>query len=185
MPITLERNKNLAKYNTFGIEVYADIFIEINNIDDLVEFIGSDESKSSQNILIIGGGSNVLFRNDFKGTIIYNNIKGIQQKLVGDKVILRVGAGENWHELVKFTIDKQWSGFENLALIPGNTGAVPVQNIGAYGVEIAERIVSVEGVDIKTGEKLKLNKNQCAFGYRDSIFKNSYKDKNIITFVEF
>jgi UDP-N-acetylmuramate dehydrogenase len=132
-------------------------------------------------LLILGGGSNILFTKDFDGLVILNNIKGkeiIDQNQ--QSIFLKIGAGENWHELVMYCVDNGWGGIENLSLIPGNTGTAPMQNIGAYGVEIKETFIELEALEISSGKIVKFNNSDCEFGYRESVFKNKMKNQYII-----
>lgn len=149
------------------------------NADELQELLASQ--KSERKIFILGGGSNVLFTRDFDGLVLKNEIKGIAVVHEdADHVYLRVGAGENWHEFVKFCINKDLGGVENLSLIPGNVGASPMQNIGAYGVEIKEVFESLTALHIKDKKVVNFTLNDCQFGYRDSVFKNKFKDQFVI-----
>ena len=174
------KNFILTEHNTFGINIKSKYFTEIISIKDLKELVKSKEFLSSD-ILVLGGGSNILFTKDYDGLVIKNKIKG--KKILyedQDSINLQIGAGENWHDLVMFCVDNGWGGIENLSLIPGNTGTAPMQNIGAYGVEIKETFVELEAFEIATGKILKFNNSQCRFGYRDSIFKNEKKNQFII-----
>lgn len=170
----------LTKHNTFGINVSSKYFVEIFSVKELQELVKSKEFLNS-NILILGGGSNILFTKDYNGLIINNNIKG--KKIISQNeefINIQIGAGENWHELVMYCVDKGWGGIENLSLIPGNTGTAPMQNIGAYGVEIKETFVELEAYEISSGKIIKFNNSQCKFRYRESIFKNEKKNQFII-----
>ena len=181
----IKRNINLKKLNTFGIDVFCDYFVEINSISDFLNLIKEPVYNSNQK-LIIGGGSNLLFTKEFNGIVIKNNLKGID--LVSennDEVIIKVGAGENWHEFVMWCINKNYSGLENLSLIPGCVGASPMQNIGAYGVEIKDVFEHLEAYSIADGSHRIFNKNECEFGYRDSVFKREQKNKFLIASVNF
>ena len=132
-------------------------------------------------MLILGGGSNILFTKDFDGLVILNNIKG--KEIISQNqqsIFLKIGAGENWHELVMYCVDNGWGGIENLSLIPGNTGTAPMQNIGAYGVEIKETFLELEALEISSGKIVKFNNSDCEFGYRESVFKNKMKNQYII-----
>lgn len=182
---SVQRNVNLKPYNTFGIEVYCDYFTEIHSEAEVLDLIQLPEYKENQR-LILGGGSNVLFTGNFKGLVIKNNLKGIAVVSESDnEVLLKAAAGEVWHELVLWSIDKGLSGLENLSLIPGCVGASPMQNIGAYGVEIKEVFDSLEALDLTNGEKRVFRKEDCEFGYRESVFKHKYKNRYIITSVTF
>ena len=173
-------NYPLLKLNTFGVDVKAKYFVSINTINELIEVIKTNVFKDLQ-LLILGGGSNILFTKDFDGLVILNNIKGkeiIDQNQ--QSIFLKIGAGENWHELVMYCVDNGWGGIENLSLIPGNTGTAPMQNIGAYGVEIKETFVELEALEISSGKIVKFNNSDCEFGYRESVFKNKIKNQYII-----
>ena len=173
-------NYPLLKLNTFGVDVKAKYFTSINTINELIELTKTNVFKNLA-LLILGGGSNILFTKDFDGLVILNNIKGkeiIDQNQ--QSIFLKVGAGENWHELVMYCVDNGWGGIENLSLIPGNTGTAPMQNIGAYGVEIKETFVELEALEISSGKIVKFNNSDCEFGYRESVFKNKMKNQYII-----
>ena len=173
-------NHPLDKLNTFGINVRSKYLVEVSSIDEILEIIESEKFKNLKK-LVLGGGSNVLFTKDYNGLIILNKIKGKEVTYQDtDCVKLLIGAGENWHELVMYTVENGWGGIENLSLIPGNTGTAPMQNIGAYGVEIKDTFIELEALEISTGKIEKFNKEKCKFGYRESIFKNEKKNKYII-----
>ncbi|MEX0720626.1 MAG: UDP-N-acetylmuramate dehydrogenase [Balneolaceae bacterium] len=183
MPPVIQEKFDLKHHNTMGISAIARYFVAIESVDDLKSILKDNRFKKLP-LLIIGGGSNLLFVNDFEGLVIHNQIKG--KELIEEThnyVDLKIGGGENWHELVLHCVEKGWGGIENLSLIPGSAGAAPIQNIGAYGVELEEVFVSLEAVEISAGEKKSFNKEECDFAYRDSIFKNSLKGKFVITSV--
>ena len=178
-------NISLKKRNTFGINVKCKLFYEINNKGNLKELIKSNQFKQN-NYLILGGGSNILFTEDYDGLIIKNEIRGIDIIEEDDETKkIKVGAGENWHQFVLWTIKNELSGIENLALIPGNVGASPIQNIGAYGVEVKDFIDKVWTINLKNGKEKIFTNSECKFKYRDSIFKNELKDQYIILYVSF
>ncbi|MGV3510121.1 MAG: UDP-N-acetylmuramate dehydrogenase [Sphingobacteriaceae bacterium] len=183
MPEILE-NISLKKYNTFGVEASARWYTEIDSEQDLAELFSDAKWKAVQR-LVLGGGSNLLLTKDFDGLVIRMNIKGITNRIEGEKVIVGAGAGEVWHNLVKYCVNKGFAGMENLSLIPGSVGASPIQNIGAYGVELKDVFQSCKAFEIETGRMLHFNKEDCSFGYRESIFKNQLKGKLIITSVTF
>ncbi len=181
----MQENINLQPYNTMGIEAHARYFLELRETAELQVFL---EKKTfwEEEILILGGGSNLLFTKDFSGLVLKNAILGIEKlREDSENVWLRVGAGENWHHFVKYCVENNWGGVENLSLIFGTVGAAPIQNIGAYGVEVKEVIEQVEAFDIHTGKILFFGQNECEFGYRDSIFKRHLKNKVIISHVVF
>ena len=176
---------DLTRYNSFGISAEAALFIEVRTFDELQQALASNLAAQNK-ILIIGGGSNILFTQDFEGLVIHNNIEGIAiEKEKGDTVLVRAGGGVIWHELVEYDLDKELGGLENLSLIPGSVGAAPIQNIGAYGVELKEVMLSLQAVEIATGEERIFTNQECKFGYRDSVFKNEHKDQFVITSVLF
>ena len=180
-----EKNISLRKLNTFGIDVKCKLYCKVKSVEEVISVINSEEYKNNSH-LILSGGSNVLFLKDYEGLIIQNEIKGreiIEEK--SDSTIVRVGAGENWHQFVLWSIKNGLSGLENMALIPGNVGASPMQNIGAYGAEVKDFIVSVEGLNLDTKKSFILKNSDCNFEYRDSIFKHELKEKIIITHVNF
>ncbi|NUM32513.1 MAG: UDP-N-acetylmuramate dehydrogenase [Bacteroidetes bacterium] len=175
--------QNLLPYNSFKIEAFSDDLIKIINIEQLLKLIKNKELEKSK-YLILGGGSNILFTKDFKGIVLKNEIKGVSKIKEDEKNIwLKVASGENWSDFVDYCVENGWGGLENLSLIPGTAGAAPVQNIGAYGVEIKDRIETVEAIEIKTGKQKLFSKEECDFGYRDSIFKNKAKNNYFITFI--
>lgn len=175
-------NQNLASMNTFGMQVSAERFAVFRNLNDLSKL----QLKNEKNLFVLGGGSNVLLTKDFSGLVVKNEITGINiEQEDTDTVTVKVGAGENWHEFVTYCIQNNWGGIENLSLIPGNVGASPMQNIGAYGVEIKDVFVSLEAYEISTGKLIVFDKEACQFGYRESVFKRALKGKYIITSVTF
>ena len=171
----IKENYSLKKYNSFNIDVVAKEFIQINSVKELIDL---QKNSKNKNKLFIGGGSNILFTNNFEGLVVHINLKGISIKKMNENFSeIKVMSGENWNELVNWCIENNLGGLENLSLIPGNVGAAPIQNIGAYGVELKDVFISCEVYDMNA-EKLNIyNLNDCKFGYRDSIFK---KNKNLI-----
>lgn len=182
--IDFKRDFNLKGYNTFGLDVKANYFVEITSEDDFLALQQYEIYRNNRH-LIMGGGSNMLLMKDFDGLVIKNSIKGITWQEAGEQVIVKSGAGEVWHDFVRFTIDKNWAGLENLSLIPGCVGASPMQNIGAYGVEIKDCFEALEAIHIKTGDKRQFAKEACKFGYRESIFKHEEKGNYFIANVSF
>lgn len=173
---------SLKSYNTFGIDVSAKSFVEVENISQLKEAL----TANNQPILILGGGSNLLFTQDFEGLAIKNNLAGISIINEDDEnAWLKVGAGEVWHEFVMYCIEHNYAGIENLSLIPGNVGASPMQNIGAYGVEVKDLITEVEAFNLNDYSIKKFSNSECEFGYRSSIFKTSEKENYFIASVTF
>jgi UDP-N-acetylmuramate dehydrogenase len=181
-----QRNKSLKAYNTFGISASAKILAAFNSEEQLESLLSESEIKDEANKLILGGGSNLLFTKNFDGVILKNEIRGIDiVKEDVNHVWIRAGAGENWHQFVLFCIKNSFQGVENLSLIPGNTGASPMQNIGAYGVEIKDVFHSLDAFHINDKTVVTFSNNDCHFGYRDSVFKNVYKNQFCITHVTF
>ena len=177
----MQQNISLLPYNTFGIDVAAEYFADVAAIGELDEF-----AREQRKLHILGGGSNLLLTQNVTGIVLRNRLKGIKTVQEDeDNVWLEVSSGEIWHELVMHTVEKGWGGLENLALIPGTVGASPIQNIGAYGREAKETIESVNFWHWADRNLVTLKNDECHFGYRDSIFKNSYKDKAFITSVVF
>ncbi|MBA3662724.1 MAG: UDP-N-acetylmuramate dehydrogenase [Bacteroidetes bacterium] len=181
----ITEHENLRPFNTFGIEVFCDYFTELNAISEFSE-LTKNEIYLNNNRLIIGGGSNILFTKDFNGLVIKNNLKGKEILAEDDQeVVVKIGAGESWHGFVMWCIDKGFCGVENLSLIPGCVGASPMQNIGAYGIEIKEVFEELDAYDMKEGNKRVFKKEECHFGYRESVFKREYKDQFLIASVSF
>jgi len=179
--LKIQQNISLKSYNTFGIHVNAKRFVSVNSIKELKEIIASEK-----NIFLLSGGSNILLTSDVKKLVIHINTKGIiVNDFAADEVLVTAEAGENWHELVLWCVSQNYGGLENLALIPGNVGTSPIQNIGAYGVEIKDVFHQLEALEIKTGKTKIFTNQECNFGYRNSIFKNELKGKYIITSVTF
>ena len=182
----METNVNLRPYNSFGFDAVAKYFVEINDIPELEALIRSDVFKNERH-LILSGGNNVLFQDEvFDGIVVHINTKGIEiLKERGNDVIVRAQAGEDWPEFVKKMVGMGLYGVENLALIPGKVGAAPVQNIGAYGMELKDSFMQCEAIELKTGNKRVFTKEECLFGYRASVFKNELKGQYVITSVDF
>lgn len=171
---------SLKPFNTFNIQASALNLVQATTAQQLVQ-AWQEATALAQPVLILGGGSNVLLLEDFAGTVILNRIGGITVEEQDDAWYLHVGAGENWHHLVEFTLDHHMAGMENLALIPGCAGSAPIQNIGAYGIELQHICHYVDCVELATGKSLHLSAAECRFGYRDSIFKHEYQDRYAIT----
>jgi UDP-N-acetylmuramate dehydrogenase len=176
-------NISLKSYNSFGIDVKAKKFVNISTQKELIEVL---QNNKKQDKFILGGGSNMLLTKDINALVIHINNKGIQTIKEKDNfVIVNAKAGENWHEFVIWCLKNNLGGVENLSLIPGNVGTTPVQNIGAYGVELKDIFHSCEAIHIETQKSKIFNLEDCLFGYRDSVFKNDKKNKYIITSVNF
>lgn len=179
----IHNNFSLKKYNTFGIEAKAKQFVAVHNLEDLKSIL---KNHASDKKFILGGGSNMLLTQDIDALVIHVDLKGKRIiKEDDDFVWVESQAGENWHEFVLWTINQNFGGLENMSLIPGNVGTTPVQNIGAYGTEIKDTFVSCEAMNIATQELKTFTKEECNFGYRESIFKQEAKDKYVITSVVF
>ncbi len=179
----IQTNFSLKNYNTFGIEAKAKLFVAVHSIAELKTVL---EENKSQKKFILGGGSNMLLTQDIDALVIHVDLKG--KKIIKDDdnfVWVESQAGENWHEFVLWTIDQNFGGLENMSLIPGNVGTTPVQNIGAYGTEIKDTFVSCEAMAIENQKTKTFSKDECHFGYRESVFKNEVKDQYIITSVVF
>lgn len=179
--MNIQENISLKEYNTFGIDVNAKRFVSITSVYQLQQLI-----KEEKDIFLISGGSNMLLTKDIETLVVHINFKGISiDQQNHNDVYLTVNAGENWHEFVLWCVSLNYGGLENLSLIPGNVGTCPIQNIGAYGVEVKDTITKVEAIEIKTGKLVSFSAEECQFGYRNSIFKNEAKGKYILTSVSF
>ena len=173
----------LQNLNTFGITVSSRYFVSISSINELKEVLATDIAKTNS-ILIMGGGSNILFTRQYPGLIILNEIKGIETTDESeDYKLISAGGGENWQDLVDFTLNANLGGLENLSLIPGSVGAAPIQNIGAYGAELKDVMESLTAIELATGEERSFSNAECDFGYRNSVFKKELKDKYLINTV--
>jgi len=179
----MQENYSLKKYNTFGIEAHAKQFATFTSVHELITLLTPDSLLPT---LILGGGSNILFTANYNGLVLKNEIGGIE-KISEDEdyVYIKAGAGENWHSFVLYCIENDYAGIENLSLIPGNVGASPMQNIGAYGVEIKDVFHSLEAYHLKDQVLVRFTKEDCEFGYRESVFKRKYKDHFAITSVNY
>ncbi|MCF6352413.1 MAG: UDP-N-acetylmuramate dehydrogenase [Cyclobacteriaceae bacterium] len=178
--MNIQEDVSLKPFNTFGVEVSAKFFIEVKTEDELIELCQSDFLKDKQH-LVLGSGSNILFTKNFDGVVIKNSIEGIQFKKSGKLIRVIAGGGTNWHNLVIKSLENGANGLENLSLIPGTVGAAPVQNIGAYGLELKNVFEQLRSVEIATGKVQQFTKAQCSFKYRSSAFKEELKGKYIIT----
>lgn len=172
----------LKPFNTFGVDATCNELISFNDEQSIQNWLKA-EKPALDSLFILGGGSNLLLLGHIPLTFLQANIQGIEysEQNNGDDVRVTVGAGVNWHQLVLDSLDKGYSGLENLSLIPGNVGAAPIQNIGAYGVELQERFVSLRAIELATGDIREFLAEDCHFGYRDSIFKNQLKGRFVIT----
>ena len=184
MPHT-EQNKSLKKYNTFGLDVTADYFTSIHSIEDLMHVL-QDKQFATMPKMFLGGGSNVLLTKDYRGLIIHNCLYGIEVVKRDDtSVYVKAASGEGWHDFVLYCIDKGFGGVENMSLIPGSVGAGPMQNIGAYGVEMKDVFYELEALNLSSLQVEKFSNVDCKFGYRESVFKNEKKDQYFIVAVTF
>lgn len=175
----IQQNISLRQYNTMGIDVMARYFSGFSSEEMLQELLEGPSNTGYR--FILGGGSNMLFTGDINGWVLRNEIRGIDiVKEDGHHIYVKAGAGENWHRFVEFCLERNWAGVENLALIPGNVGASPMQNIGAYGVEIKDVFEELEAFHLRDKKVHTFSVNDCAFGYRESVFKREYKDQFII-----
>lgn len=180
--MNIYHNYSLKPHNTFGLDVRAAAYLRVTTLAELREALrmGQDFTR----VLVLGGGSNLLLMRDVEGLVIHIALQGKQ--IVQESIStldVECAAGEVWDDIVQYAVEQNWCGIENLSLIPGSVGAAPVQNIGAYGVEIKDVLISVQGVMRDTGELRTLTKDECAFGYRDSVFKRDLKEKFVITSV--
>lgn len=181
--MNIQNNISLKSYNTFGIDVIAKQFVSINCVDELKEVL---TTQNHQSIFILGGGSNMLLTQDIEALVVHINLKGISIETKSDQAVLvKASAGENWHEFVLWCIDNDFGGVENLSLIPGNVGTAPIQNIGAYGVELKDVFESCEALHINSGKIKTFDNQECQFDYRNSVFKNEKKGEYIILSVTF
>jgi UDP-N-acetylmuramate dehydrogenase len=181
----IEKNVSLKPYNTFGLDVQAKLMARVDSISNLQEIL-ADSSFRNEERFILGGGSNVLLTKDIDALVIKNEISGIELiDETEDSFFVKSGAGIVWHELVMHCITNGYAGIENLSLIPGNVGAAPMQNIGAYGVELKDVFHSLESVELATGNIHVFNTRECEFGYRESVFKRKLKGEHVISSVTF
>jgi UDP-N-acetylmuramate dehydrogenase len=182
--LQIQENVSLKNFNTFGIDANAKYFAEISHEEDLVELF-ADEKWHQTPRLILGGGSNMLMVDDFDGLVVRLNIRGIEHRINRDDVYVEAGAGEVWNDLVNYCVDHNFAGMENLSLIPGSVGASPIQNIGAYGVELKDVFKSCRAFEIATGTFRTFSKAECNFGYRESVFKAGLAGQYIIVLVKY
>ncbi|MBA2761240.1 MAG: UDP-N-acetylmuramate dehydrogenase [Segetibacter sp.] len=182
----IQENISLKPYNTFGINAAGRFFTTFTSLDELEELFTFYTANKLTNTLILGGGSNILLTQDFNGLVAKNEMNAIEVvKEDTDNVYVKAGAGENWHRFVLYCIEENFAGVENLSLIPGSVGASPMQNIGAYGVEIKDVFYELEAYDIQEKKLITFSNKDCEFAYRESVFKRKYKDKFIITSVTY
>ncbi len=178
--MTIEQNISLKHLNTFGIEATAKYFTRIERLEDLQNLLKTPVYQQNPKF-ILGGGSNVLITQDFEGLLLFNAIKGIKKiKETLEEVWVKAYSGENWHEFVIHCVKQNWSGIENLSLIPGSVGAAPIQNIGAYGVELKDVFSELEAVHLESGEIHRFQAADCNFGYRQSVFKEALKGQYFV-----
>jgi UDP-N-acetylmuramate dehydrogenase len=185
MLLSVFEDTPLNDLNSLRLPARAKRYAEIHSAEQLLKLVRRGDL-DAQRVVVIGGGSNIVLRGDLEAFVLHIRIPG--RTLVSeldDAWIVRAGAGENWHEFVRFTLEHGWPGLENLSLIPGTVGAAPIQNIGAYGVELADRFFALEAVDLRSGQIVSLDKKTCQFAYRDSLFKQQAAGRFIITAVSF
>ncbi|WP_435255068.1 UDP-N-acetylmuramate dehydrogenase [Tenacibaculum sp. A30] len=179
--MNIQENIPLKEYNTFGINVNAKRFVSVTSVYQLQQLL-----KEEKDIFLISGGSNMLLTKDIDTLVVHIDIKGISiDRENHNDIYITANAGENWHEFVLWCVSQGYGGLENLSLIPGNVGTCPIQNIGAYGVEVKDTISKVEAIEIETGKLVYFSAEECQFGYRNSIFKNEAKGKYVLTSVSF
>jgi UDP-N-acetylmuramate dehydrogenase len=182
----LSHNFSLNSSNTFGVPATTKLYLTVESEKDLILFFNENSEAKPQKKLFVGAGSNLLFVNNFDGLVIHPEIQGVRIIAENDEAVeVEVGAGVPWDQFVAWSVGKGWGGVENLSLIPGNTGAVPVQNIGAYGTEAASIISEVNGIDLETLQLKSLDHEECKFGYRTSLFKEQLKEQFMVTSVVF
>lgn len=183
--ILISEKISLKNYNTFGINAYSRYFAQANSTNEIINALRWAE-ENNQQLLLLNGGSNVLLTKDWDGLTLKINLKGIQiTERSEDFVCVKAQSGENWHDFVQWTLNQDFGGLENLSLIPGNVGTAPIQNIGAYGVEIKDCMYQLSALEISSSKIKTFTNAQCEFGYRDSIFKNEHKGKFVILDVSF
>ena len=181
----IQENYSLKLYNTFGVDAKADFFVQVDDFSDLKKALVFRREKQLP-ILFLGGGSNMLFVNDFKGLALKLNLKGIEIVDEDDDFVwVKAQGSENWHQFILWTLMQDYGGLENLSLIPGNVGTAPIQNIGAYGVEAKDTIVEVQALALETGDERVFTNEECQFGYRESVFKNELKGQYVLVAVTF
>lgn len=184
MPLFLPK-LSLQKLNTLAVPATADFYVSVTNHNEIKEALAFARERELP-ILLLGGGSNIVFENNFQGLVIHLKLQGVQVvQETDDHVWVNFAAGENWHQTVEYCLDNGYYGLENLSLIPGSVGAAPIQNIGAYGVEVKDLITELSTIEIASGIEVSFLNESCQFAYRDSIFKQVFKDKYIITSVTF
>lgn len=181
----IQQNISLRQYNTMGIGAIARQFSTFGTLDELQELAALSDAEGLAK-LVLGGGSNILFTRDFDGLVMKNDLKGIELLREDDRhLYVKAGAGENWHGFVQYCIGRGWAGVENLSLIPGNVGASPMQNIGAYGMEIKDVFEELEAYHLEEKKVFTFSNNDCGFGYRESVFKRRYRNQFVILNVTF
>lgn len=185
MPATLQHQVSLRPFNTFGLDAKARLFAAFTSVEELQALLQLPEVQAAPK-LVLGGGSNLLLTRDFDGVVLKNEIRGLETLAAdpaNDTLLVRAGAGESWHGLVEYALSQDLAGIENLSLIPGTVGAAPLQNIGAYGVELQDAFEYLEAVQISTGELRRFSREDCGFGYRESVFKGPLRGQYIVTSV--
>ncbi len=179
-----EKDYSLLEYNTFGIAARCRRFIEMASVGEVQDVV-RNLTDTDVPLLLLGGGSNLLLTKDFEGTVLHSAIMGTEMKKTDNGILLRCGSGEIWDDIVSSCVGNGWYGMENLSYIPGEVGASAIQNIGAYGAEVKDIIQKVEAVEISTGNTVEFTNSECGYSYRQSKFKNEWKDKYFITYVTY
>eukprot|EP01137_Pigoraptor_chileana_P002424 Opistho-2@41253 len=183
--MNIQQNISLKPFNTFGLEASAQYFVEVNTVEELKEILQNPDFKNLDK-LFLGGGSNLLLTKNYEGLVIKIALKGVEKVFEDESAVhIKVGAGEIWHQFVMFCVENHYAGIENLSLIPGTVGAAPMQNIGAYGVEIKDVFQELQALNLETLEIEIFSLTACQFGYRESVFKHALKGKYVITSVTF
>jgi len=181
----VKQNQSLKPYNTFGLDISAKYFVDANSVDEIIAAL-SFSHKNKLPVMLLNGGSNMLLTHDLDGLVLKLNLKGIEIVSENENFVqVKVNSGENWHEFVRWTLNNDFGGLENLSLIPGNAGTAPIQNIGAYGVEIKDVMSELSALEIATRKIRIFTNDECKFGYRESVFKNELKGQFIILNVTF
>ena len=180
MSFGVEKTVSLRNYNALALDATADYFCRLGSLDDVHQALAFARA-NKLTITALGGGSNVVLKNTIHGLVALVELRGIRHRCVGDDVYVTIGAGEDWSSLVALSLRNHWYGLENLALIPGSVGAAPIQNIGAYGVELCDCFVSLQAIHTATGELHEMDAKDCEFGYRESIFKRRERNNYVIT----
>lgn len=180
MSLHIEQGRSLKPYNTLALQARAEFFCEVHSKDELLEALEFARQRDLD-VMPLGGGSNIVVGGNISGLVIHINLRGVHpHNETSENIDITFSAGENWHQMVLYSLQQGWYGLENLSLIPGRIGAAPIQNIGAYGAELRDFFVGLYAIDLRTGEEVVMDANDCRFGYRDSVFKHSLRDRRVI-----